>query len=315
VKKTETKTGEEAEVIASASIPLSTGIVGSEDAEGPGVIGNKLVVKDNGAGTGTDVSTGIDWEKDAGGGLEGADKESYAIPFLRVIQKMSPQVDETAAEYMPDAKPGMLLNTVTGRLYDGKKGLTVLPVFYSRKFLKWGARGTDNSGFKGQFSPEDIAKMTAREEIKLVEGRLFEPAPDGTVDVKKAPVFNDTRTHFFIVLEEDGSMSQCVIALSSTQIKKSKRLMALLSGAIINGKTPPTWMNQIKLTTVPESNEKGSWSGVRFESDGFIQIPSYYMAGKEFHDSILQGEVGVAYEVLDDGMPDNGGEIIEGEKF
>jgi hypothetical protein len=69
----------------------------------------------------------IDFLADIGGGMEGTDKESFAIPFLKVIQKTSPEVDEADAAYNAKAKPGMLMNSVTGELFNGKTGLTFLP--------------------------------------------------------------------------------------------------------------------------------------------------------------------------------------------
>ena len=56
------------------------------------------------------VAGPIDYSADAGAGLEGADKDSYAIPFLLALQPLSPQVvDKTVA----GAEAGMLMNSVS----------------------------------------------------------------------------------------------------------------------------------------------------------------------------------------------------------
>ena len=39
------------------------------------------------------------------------------------------------------AEPGMIINSVTNELYDGSKGINVLPVFYERKYIEWQDRG------------------------------------------------------------------------------------------------------------------------------------------------------------------------------
>ena len=44
-------------------------------------------------------------------GFEGADFESYATPFLRILQQNSPQVLEDTDNYIPDAKPGYFFKT------------------------------------------------------------------------------------------------------------------------------------------------------------------------------------------------------------
>lgn len=247
--------------------------------------------------TGRDISVVpiIDWGDDAGAGLEDTDSDSYAIPFLRVIQKTSPQMDETSSEFIEAARAGMLYNTVTKRLYDGKTGVEILPVYFQRRFLRWAPRGSDQS-FKGEYFPEKIDQMIVANEIKELDNRYYEPQGDGSIDPKKCDIFSDTRTHFVMVREEDGSLSQAVMALASTQIKKSKNLLSVLRGARIGGRLPPTWMNIIKLTTVPESNDQGSWHGVRFEAAGFVNDTNEYAAGKAFYDAVAGGEVAVNYE-------------------
>jgi hypothetical protein len=55
-------------------------------------------------------------------------------------------------------------------------------------------------------------------------------------------------------------------------------------------------MNKVRMTTTPEKNDKGSWYGVRFELEGFIDDKAHYDAGKAFHKAIGAGEVKVNYE-------------------
>lgn len=241
------------------------------------------------------LPAGIDFGADMGAGMEGADKESFAIPFLQVIQKMSPQVDESDAAYMPEAKAGQFLNTVTQQLLDGKEGIQFVPCAYQRRFIKWGPRNTPESGFKGEMLPEEVAALEAEGKLVREEGRLYEPLEDGTVDEKKCNIVNDVRNHFGLLLV-DGVAQQVLLSLTSTQIKKSKQMMSLLSQIKVNGQTPPTWLNVIKMTTVVESNDSGSWHGVRIEPAGFVPNQEVYNLGKEFHSMIAAGEANVKYE-------------------
>jgi hypothetical protein len=219
--------------------------------------------------------------------MEGADKDSYAIPFLRVLQALSPQCDESAPEYVPGAKPGQLFNTVTGKAVDS---VVFHPCAFQRRFIQWGARGADG-GFKGEYLPEDVAIMRAEGRAVEIDGRLFVPDVNGVADEKRSDRLADTRSHFGIC--EDGS--QVLLALSSTQTKKSKLLMSMLSSVKVNGATPPTWYSRILITTVKESNDQGSWHGVKFTADGFVTDPVLYAAGKAFHDAIAGGQVKANY--------------------
>jgi hypothetical protein len=232
---------------------------------------------------------------DFGGGFEGADKDSYAIPFIQILQKMSPMVDEDDPKHVEGAKAGMLYNTVTQRLYDGKIGLTIIPCAYKRSFVQWGGREGDG-GFKGEFTPEQIEDKIAKNEIAIVEGRFFVPNEDGSVHEKKNDYFADTRSHFVLIVDEEtGEMGQAILALSSTQMKASKMLMTSLQQKKVDtpsGKrTPPTFANKVKLTTVGMSNDKGSWSGVKFELDGLVTDADVYAEAKAFHAAIASGAV------------------------
>jgi hypothetical protein len=229
--------------------------------------------------------------------MEGADSDSFAIPFLRILQPLSPQCTEHDAEYIEGAKAGMILNSVTGELVDGKEGITFLPCSFQRRFLQWAPRGSDR-GYGGEFLPEDIAAMRIDGRVVELEGRLYVPLEDGTVHEKKCDKMTDTRSHFGIAVTEAGA-SQVLLPLSSTQIKKSKQLMSMLNSAKVKGPnglvTPPTWMNAVKMTTVLESNDQGSWFGVKFEAGGFIQSKDLYDAGKAFHEMIAAGEAKANY--------------------
>lgn len=245
---------------------------------------------------------------DVGVGFEGTDKESFAIPFLRVLQKISPQCDEADGQYMEEARGGMFFNSVSGQLLDGKKGITFLQCAYQRRFLRWAPRGSDQ-GFKGEISPDEVATMRAKGEAQEFEGRLYIPLEDGTVNPKKCDWLSDTRSHFgLLVDEETGAYSRVLLALSSTQIKKSKLIMSMLNEVKVKGPngmvTPPTWLTKINLTSVIESNDQGSWFGIKPESNGQITTQELYNAGKEFHAAIAAGEVKANYSEADEAKAD-----------
>lgn len=231
--------------------------------------------------------------EDVGSGLEGTDKDSFAIPFLRILQKLSPACDEAKAEFMEGAKAGMLMNSVSNMLYDGKQGVTFLPCYYQRRFIQWGPRGSDR-GYSGEFLPEDVKAMQQEGKVIELEGKLLVADEKGGVSEKKSDVMTDTRSHFGIVIDEKGGVSQALFTLSSTQIKKSKQLMTLLDNAQLKTADgyvkPPTWVNKIRLTTVLESNDQGSWHGIKIEAEGFIEDANLYAAGKAFHAAIAAGE-------------------------
>jgi hypothetical protein len=253
---------------------------------------------------------------DAGAGMEGASQESFAIPFLSVLQKGSPQVDESVdggAHIIDGAKAGMLFENVGNRVYDGKKGLLVVPCHYRRVFIHWGARGTPDGGFKGELTETEVARL--RETGQLVEdttGKLLFPLPGGVLDDKKCARVADTRNHYVLILDEEtGAWTQAVLSLTSTQIKKSKNLMSILANVKVRNPStgalvqPPTFANVVRIQSVAESNDKGSWYGLKFALEGQVQRADLYAAAKEFYQTVAKGSVAVKYE--EDGAPRSSG--------
>lgn len=240
-----------------------------------------------------------------GSGFEGTDNESFAIPFLQLLQKMSPLVDEDSASHIEGAKAGMFYNTVTGELYDGKKGVLIIPCAYRRSVIRWGGREAEVKGFKGEISIEEFEAMRADEtKVVSVDGRLYEPDADGKVNPKKSDFFSDTRSHFVVIVDEEtGEFSRALLSLSSSQIKASKMLMTALQQKKVKTpaglKTPPTFANMVRLTTQGQSNEKGSWSGAVFNIEGLVTDQGIYEEAKAFYKDIVSGEVNVDYAKAD----------------
>ncbi len=233
--------------------------------------------------------------EDFGGGFEGADKESYAIPFITILQKMSPMVDEDDPKYVKGAKPGMLYNTVTQKMFDGKAGIQVIPCFFKRSFILWGGREGDG-GFKAEITPEEFDKVLASGKVEIVDGRPLVKDDKGETHPKKSDYYADTRSHYVIVIDpENGDIGQAIISLSSSQIKASRGLMTALSQKKIESggmqRTPPTYANTVRLSTVSLSNEKGSWSGAKFELEGLVTDANVYQMAKEFYKAVSSGAI------------------------
>lgn len=257
---------------------------------------------------------------DAGAGMEGATAESFAIPFLSVLQKGSPQVDETVdsgAHLVPGAKAGMLYENINSRLFDRETGVTVVPCHYRRVFIRWGAKEV-GGGFKGELLPEVVAEMRAKGQILELDGRLYVPGADGSVNPKRDDRIADVRNHYILLIDAKGGWTQALLSLGSTQIKKSKMLMSALSSIRLPGASgdyqPATFANLVKVTTVPEQNDKGSWFGVKFELAGMNNRPELYAAAKAFHASVMKGTVEVKYEDTEPGTGTTDSEAASRDK-
>lgn len=234
--------------------------------------------------------------EDMGMGMEGATQEMFAIPFLSVLQKISPQCDEAESAYVNGAKAGMFFESVTKSLYEGERnGIQIIPCAIRRTFLRWAPRGAEGGGYKGEMTPDQVAAL--RESGKLVEfeNRLWFPLEDGTVNTKRCDHVADTRNHYVLLIDGDTAR-ECLLSLTSTQIKKSRQLMTLLAGKKVNGQTRPIFATLINATTARESNDKGQWNGINFTDAGDVPSIELYDAAKAFHKAVTAGKVKEQYE-------------------
>lgn len=260
-------------------------------AETTGKATGKAVAK-SGASSDThrdQLPANIDMSNDSGAGLENADRDSFAIPFLAIIQKMSPQVDKDTDQYVEGVEVGDLMLTTTGQVFKDEDGCDIIFCGFRRVFLRWAPKD-EGGGFKGELSVDAVVRGRTTGEFVEKENKLF---------ANNGDVIRDTRIHYVLVLTESGPV-QAVLSTASTQIKKSKLLLTQIQSYTAkdsNGKAfnPPMFGHVFHAETVAESNDKGSWRGWKFSREGFVSDPALYKHAKEFSDVVNAGTVKVDY--------------------
>ena len=231
------------------------------------------------------------FEQDAGAGLDNLGTEDLALPVLIVLSKQSDALDE-----IDGAKPGDILNTVTNSLYTGKvKGV---PCAYQRRFIQWQPRGTGSGAPVSIYNPTDDMPETSRssEDNK-------EYLTDGSGDY-----IEQTCQWYVKVIEEDGTASNALIAMKSTQLKKSRKWMSMIMSRQMTGKngsfTPPMYSHIYNLSTHAEENNKGKWHGWEMAVDKQVDDLNLYNSAKAFAESVDKGDVNVKHTQEGDNQDD-----------
>ena len=220
-----------------------------------------------------------------GAGMEGADRDSFALPFLQILQKMSPQLDRNDAKYIKGAKEGDILNTASLEVYDGEEGILVAPVNFKRSFVAWTIR-EKGGGFKGEYQPSDPIVMTTTKDTKNRD-----LLPDNQTHL------SDTRLHAVVLLQGDVP-APALISINSTQIKKSKRWMSAMQEVQARDNLP-TFAHCYKMTTVPESNDKGSWMGWNIQPEGPLAEQEHVDAAVAFYRALQSGSMKMKADTTD----------------
>lgn len=222
----------------------------------------------------------MDFAADAGAGLENADVQSMAIPYLLVLQALSPQLEE-----IDGAKAGLIIDSITNELLSE---VEVVQCGYKRHYVRWGDREA-GGGFKGAYSALDVERGAIEGLQRDAEGRL-------TIDGDQLA---DTREHYVLYKSASGDWHPAVISMSRTQIKRSRRWMTLVQSKEMrtaDGKpfTPPSYAYIYTLTTQKEENAKGKWHSWTVTGSRQIDDAELYARARALHSQIAAGTVQAA---------------------
>jgi len=134
------------------------------------------------------------FEADAGQGISNIKQDDLALPFLKVLGQLSPECNKRDAKYVEGAEPGMIINTVTNEVFDGVKGIDVLPVYYKRQYIEWQDRGESQGAPVHIYEAGDDIPQTTRDKgnkDRLANGNYLE----------------NTASHFVVVLGDKSIFS------------------------------------------------------------------------------------------------------------
>ena len=221
------------------------------------------------------------FEADKGKGLGNIGLQDLALPFLKVLAQLSPEVNKRDGKYVEGAEAGMIYNSVTGELYNGVEGINVIPCFYRLEYLEWKDRG------EGLGAPVAIHDSSSDIMSKTKEDANYKPRlPNGNY-------IDKTASHFVIILGD--SPSTALISMKSTQLKISRKWNTMMSGLKIKGEdglfNPASFSHIYKLKTTQLSNDKGTWFGWEVSRVGPVTDTSMYQQARKFSEDISKGSV------------------------
>ena len=216
----------------------------------------------------TAISTDVmgELEEFANDGLENVTARDVKLPIIKVLTSNSPALNESDAKYNEDARPGDIFNEVSNTVYKGKTGMLVVPCLYVNTFNEWADRGDSAGRPVAIHGDPAVMKATQR-------------ADDGRDRTESGTYIEDTGNHFVYILDEEyNPVESALITMKSTQKKKSRLWNSMMMSKRMQGKkgffTPPSWASVYRLTTVQESNSKGTWYGWATAFDRFLDQPT-----------------------------------------
>jgi hypothetical protein len=222
------------------------------------------------------------FESDSGSGFEEITSNDIQIPFIRIIQALSPQLKKTDPSFIDGASQGDIFNTVTKKVWSAEEGVEVIPIYYQLKLLEFIPR-QEGGGFVGELDANsDEVRKANRDQTTGLE--LLE---NGNELVR-------TAQHYVKVIHEDGTLENAIVDMKKTQLKKSRGWNSVMMMQKHNGVTLPSFSSVYKLTSVEDGNDKGSWHSWSVSHLRHIDSMEAYNDAKSTHNSIKSGEMRVA---------------------
>lgn len=166
-----------------------------------------------------------------GRGSEEVKSSDMVLPRLEIVQALSP-IKETN----PDAREGMLFNSVTGELLGDS--VYFVPVYFRMEFLVWKDQD-QGGGFFGSFPTLEQAQERVNAEVGNGENPEY-------IEIVDTPV------HYGLIITPDGGKEQIVISMAKTKAKVSRKWNAIIQ--IAGG---DRFSRVYKISAFTDENKKG----------------------------------------------------------
>lgn len=244
-------------------------------------------------------------QKDKGAGMEKVTKEDLILPRLKLLQPLSPEVQEEDSE----AKAGQMVNSIDAKLNYGSE-LTFTPILFFKSRIRWTPRGDD--------APPDAPKgmectstdsLTARDAKGLT--KAGEPTADCSVCVHQA-------------FSADGKPPRCslymnfaslidgqpiVVSMEKTKLPAAKNLLTMAS--MLKGGGLALFAGRYKLSTKKIKNDKGTYYIFVVEAAGITSEEDYSKAKAAYEG--LKGSIIVVDQDRETDAPSGDGDGDKGD--
>lgn len=185
-----------------------------------------------------------DYGSMSGEGSEGTTPEDISIPFIALLQPLSPQVSGDSA--IDGAKAGDFLNTVTNEITPGKQGFLFQPCYRDHCYIEWVPKDA-GGGFVGR---HELDSDVVRDAIADNNGSKYGGLHVGNNELV------ETVYIYGLLLDETGTEVEGFAVLPCWSTKLKPLRAAWTQYTILKGK-PPLYAMRWRITSKGDKNKKG----------------------------------------------------------
>lgn len=239
---------------------------------------------------------GADYGAHAGAGFEDQDASDISIPFLQILQALSPQLQKGNEKFIEGAEIGDIIDNVSNEVISGE--ILFVPALRFKQYVQW--KKKDAGG--GLVARYDKGDPFVQECIQAT-GQSF-----GKLDVPGEKDHELIETVYVVGNMYRGSLEAdpepCILSFTSSKIKVFKKWNTAMNKAmvVVNGtkQKVPLFANVAALGTVSETNSKNqTYSNYAIKpANGDIKSSLLAPDSQAFVDALALRDVFSAGEVV-----------------
>jgi hypothetical protein len=180
----------------------------------------------------------------AGQGTENLDSGGSSLPFIRILQDLSPQLKPQKDEYVEGSKSGDLFFAKTQCVLE--QPVEIIPCYTKSIYTEWVPR-SKGGGFVGNHP------------LTIVSHADYEKGRERQYDEWLGENELKFTTYWFVLMKQGDSWEQAVIPFTSSQLRVSRKLTQDINRFRYEDANiaPPLYAQAWKLKSVLETNKNG----------------------------------------------------------
>lgn len=222
-------------------------------------------------------------------GMEDFHQGDFLVPYVRIVQALSKELQRGHAKFTEEAKNGDFINSATRKVMDGDKGFFAIPIHYAKRYQAW---KPNNGGPAADYGSDSTVydSITPNDKNKRID------------DIGNE--ITETAQYFVLIVDpETGDYEVAVLSFGGSQMKKSRQWNSLIAsrrerrgdGSSV---TPAMFFYSYHVTSVPESNDQGQWYGYSIKEGPKVpELPrakEIFQFAKDTREQITSGAIKAA---------------------
>ena len=200
-------------------------------------------------------------------GYEDMTNETMAIPWLKIIQKQTPELDKNKPEYIKGTEEGDMVNNLTKTNYGSLCQVVLLN--FTRMYTEW-------KPDRGDF----VTNHTVEHAEEIAASKVF-----GNWKTEDGNDLQECYMYLVLIVghEDEGAMA---FGMTSSKIKEAMKLNSVskLKRYTTGAHAGEHILRQHQVYTLKTeytTNEKGSWFAPKFDFYGVIEEVTFLASNKE----------------------------------